>query len=124
MLVKLYGQEPETEKRYSPAKCISAEPHIVQGNPDPTKISTSHAERQSLTMRMSMRWFTRLTNAFSKKLENYELAIALYFVHYNFVRIHKTLTPNRSLGVTPAMAAGISNHIWTVEEIAKLVGSK
>jgi IS1 family transposase len=118
MLVKLYGAEPEGEKRYSPAKCISAEPHTVQGNPDPALISTSYVERQNLTMRMSMRRFTRLTNAFSKKLENHELAIALYFMHYNFARPHKTLA--NPYPRTPAMAAGISNHIWTIEEIAKL----
>ena len=88
MLVKLYGQEPEAETRYSPAKCIAAEPHIIQGNPDKTKISTSFAERQNLTMRMSMRRFTRLTNAFSKKIENLEYAVALHFMHYNFARPH------------------------------------
>jgi hypothetical protein len=115
MLVRLYGQEPECEKRYSPAKCIAAESPIIQGNPDPTKISTSFAERQNLTMRMSMRRFTRLTNAFSKKLENHELAIALYFMHYNFARPHKTLS--NPYPRTPAMAVGVSDHIWTIEEI-------
>lgn len=118
MLVKLYGKEPESETRYSPAKCIAAEPHTIQGKPDPTKISTSYAERQNLTMRMSMRRFTRLTNAFSKKLENHEYAIALYFMHYNFARPHKTLS--KPYPTTPVMAAGISNHIWTIEEIVKL----
>ena len=117
-LVKLYGQEPENETRYSPAKCIAAEPHIIQGNPDPVKISTSYAERQNLTMRMSMRRFTRLTNAFSKKLENHELAIALYFMYYNFVRPHKTLA--NPYPRTPAMASGLTSHIWTIEEIIKL----
>ena len=119
MLVKLYGKEPETEARYSPAKCIAAEPHIIHGNPDPAKISTSFAERQNLTMRMSMRRFTRLTNAFSKKLENHVLALALYFMHYNFARAHKTLS--KSYPTTPAMAAGVTNRIWTIEDIVKLV---
>jgi len=117
-LVKLYGQEPEAEKRYSPAKCVGTEERIVQGFPDISKISTSFAERQNLTMRMHMRRFTRLTNAFSKKLENHEHAIALYFMHYNFARPHKSLaTPYPT---TPAMAAGIENHIWTFEEIVSL----
>lgn len=121
MLVKLYGTELETDKRYSPAKCLGAEPHTIQGNPDPSKISTSFAERQNLTMRMSMRRFTRLTNAFSKKAENLGHAVALHFMYYNFARIHKTLTPNGSVGVTPAMAARVSDHIWTIEEIVKLI---
>ncbi len=119
MLVKLYGQEPETEKRYSPAKCLGAEKHMVQGNPDASKISTSYVERQNLTMRMSMRRFTRLTNAFSKKVENHVLALALYFMHYNFARPHKSLA--NPYPRTPAMATGISNHIWTIEEIASLI---
>jgi len=118
MLVKLYGTEPETETRYSPAKCIAAEPHIINGNPDPTKISTSFAERQNLTMRMSMRRFTRLTNAFSKKIENLEYAVALHFMHYNFARPHGTLA--NPYPRTPAMAAGISDHIWTIEDIVRL----
>ena len=84
MLVKLYGQEPEGEKRYGPAKCIGANKEVIQGNPDTNAISTSYVERQNLTMRMGMRRFTRLTNAFSKKLENHEYALALYFMHYNF----------------------------------------
>jgi len=108
------------ERHYSPAKCISAEPHIIQGNPDPAKISTSLEERQNLTMRMGMRRFTRLTNGFSKKIENLEHAVALHFMYYNFARPHKTLTPKALLGITPAMAAGITNHIWTIEEIVSL----
>lgn len=123
MLIKLYGQEPESEKRYSPAQCIAAEPHIIQGNPDPTKISTSFAERQNLTMRMSMRRFTRLTNAFSKKVENLEHAVALHFMYYTFACPHKTLTPKGSFGFTPAMAASVSDHIWSIEEIVKLADS-
>ncbi|MBI4285057.1 MAG: IS1 family transposase [Chloroflexi bacterium] len=121
MLVKLYGQEPEAEKRYSPAECIATEKHIIQGNPDNKAISTSYVERQNLTMRMGMRRFTRLTNAFSKKLENHIYALALYFMHYNFARPHKTLA--NPYPRTPAMVAGISNHIWTVEEIVSLVSN-
>ena len=120
MLVKLYGAEPVGDARYSPAKCIAAEPHTIQGNPDPSKISTSFAERQNLTMRMSMRRFTRLTNAFSKKLENHTYALALYFMHYNFARSHKTLA--NPYPRTPAMAAGVSDHIWAIEDIVKLTG--
>jgi IS1 family transposase len=122
MLVKLYGAEPENERHYSPAKCISVEPHIIQGNPDPAKISTSYAERQNLTMRMNMRRFTRLTNAFSKKVGNLGYAVALHFMYYNFARPHKTLTPKASIGVTPAMASGITNRIWTIEDIVSLIG--
>jgi IS1 family transposase len=118
MLVKLYGSEPEGEKHYSPAKCISATKQIVQGKPDYDAISTSYVERQNLTMRMGMRRFTRLTNAFSKKLENHEYALALYFMHYNFARSHKTLS--NPYPKSPAMAGGLTNHIWTVEEIVKL----
>lgn len=119
MLVKLYGQTIEGEKRYSPATCIGARKHAIQGNPDTRDISTSYVERQNLTMRMNMRRFTRLTNAFSKKLENHMLALALYFMHYNFIRPHKTLA--NPYPRTPAMASGLTNHIWTVEEIVKLV---
>jgi len=118
MLNKLYGQEPEQEKRYSPAKCIGAEKQVIQGNPDQKLISTSYVERQNLTMRMSMRRFTRLTNAFSKKVENLEHAVALHFMYYNFARSHKSLA--NPYPRTPAMAAGIENHIWTVEEIVRL----
>jgi len=119
MLVKIYGQEPEGEKRYSPAVCLDAIPTVIQGNPNPTYISTSYVERQNLTMRMSMRRFTRLTNAFSKKIENLEYAVALHFMYYNFARPHKTLA--NPYPRTPAMATGISDHIWTIEEIVKLV---
>jgi len=119
-LVKLYGEAPEGQRRYSPAQCIGAEKHIIQGNPDEKTISTSYVERQNLTMRMSMRRFTRLTNAFSKKLENHEHALALYFMHYNFVKTHKTLA--NPYPRTPAMAAGITDRIWTVEEVAGLSG--
>jgi IS1 family transposase len=120
-LIKLYGPQPEIEKRYSPSECIGAEKHIVQGNPDMKAVSTSFVERQNLTMRMSMRRFTRLTNAFSKKVQNLEYEIALHFMYYNFCRIHQTLTPKASIGVTPAMAAGIANRIWTIQDIVSLI---
>ncbi len=119
MLVKLYGAEPAGEARYSPAKCTGTNSRVVTGHPDTSKISTSYAERQNLSMRMSIRRFTRLTNAFSKKLENHELAVALYFMHYNFARPHKTLA--NPYPRTPAMATGISDHIWTIEEIVSLI---
>lgn len=114
MLVKVYGESPESEKRYSPAVCLAAKPSIITGAPDPRHISTSFVERQNLTMRMSMRRFTRLTNAFSRKVENHAHAVAIHFMWYNFGRIHKTLR------VTPAMAAGITDHVWSLEEIAEL----
>jgi IS1 family transposase len=119
MLVKLYGQDVDTDKKYSPAKCISAEKKVVKGNPDASQVSTSYVERQNLTMRMCMRRFTRLTNAFSKKLENHEYALALYFMHYNFARAHKSLS--NPYATTPAMAAGMSDHVWTIEEIIALL---
>jgi IS1 family transposase len=114
MLKKHYGFEQE-EKRYSPAKIVSIESEVIKGNPEPKYISTSYVERQNLTMRMSMRRFTRLTNAFSKKLNNHAYAVALHFVHYNFCRIHKTLR------VTPAMAAGLSFHVWSIEDLVRLL---
>ncbi len=117
-LVKLYGQEPESEKHYSPAECIAAEKHVVQGNPDIKAVSTSYVERQNLTMRMCMRRFTRLTNGFSKKVEYLEYHVALHFMYYNFARPHKTLA--NPYPRTPAMVAGISNHIWTIEELIRL----
>jgi len=118
MLVKHYSNPAElsqAQKRYSPSKFVRSEKRRISGDPDIKKVSTSHVERQNLTMRMSMRRFTRLTNAFSKKIENLEHAVALHFMYYNFGRIHKTLR------VTPAMEAGISDHVWTLEEIAGLV---
>lgn len=120
MLVKLYGIQPDGEKRYSPADCIATRQDVRQGNPDIKKISTSYVERQNLTMRMNMRRFTRLTNAFSKKIENLEYAVALHFMYYNFCRPHKTLNP-KAIGITPAMAAGVANHRWTIEEIVGLI---
>ena len=118
MLVKLYGAEPADEARYSPAKCKGTNLRVITGYPDISKISTSYAERQNLTMRMSIRRFTRLTNAFSKKLENHMYAIALYFMHYNFARPHKTLA--NPYPRTPAIAAGVTNHVWSIEEIVKV----
>jgi IS1 family transposase len=115
MLVKLYGNDAETETRYSPAQCIGAMATPIIGNPDRKYISTSYVERQNLTMRMSMRRFTRLTNGFSKKVENHQHALSLYFMYYNFCRIHQTLR------VTPAMAAGVSDHVWDLSDIAALI---
>jgi hypothetical protein len=115
LLVKLYGNDSESETRYSPAECIGCRTAVIGGRPDPNHVSTSYAERQNLTMRMSMRRFTRLTNAFSKKVENHEAAVALHFMHYNFCRIHQTLR------VTPAMEAGIADHVWSIEEIINLI---
>jgi len=114
-LTKLYGNDPEGEKRYSPAKCIGVECKVVTGDPNPKHISTSYVERQNLTMRMSMRRFTRLTNAFSKKVENHAAAVALYFMYYNFGRVHQTLR------VTPAMEAGVADHVWSINEIVGLL---
>ncbi len=115
MLVKHYGVGSMTEqRRYSPAQLINTEQRTVAGKPDKAHISTSYVERANLTMRMGMRRFTRLTNGFSKKVENLEHAVSLHFMHYNFARIHKTLR------VTPAMEAGIADHVWTMEEIAGL----
>jgi IS1 family transposase len=115
MLVKIYGDPSEGQKRYSPADCLGCEKHTVKGNPDPKHISTTYIERQNLTMRMSMRRFTRLTNGFSKKIENHVAAIAIHYMHYNFVRIHQTLR------VTPAMQAGVSDHVWSIEEMIGLL---
>lgn len=114
-LVKIYGFPREGAARYSPAKFVGSRKEVIRGNPDPRHISTSYVERQNLSMRMGMRRFTRLTNAFSKKVENHAHAVALYFVHYNFARIHQTLR------VTPAMAAGLADHVWSLEEIVGLL---
>ena len=113
-LSKIYESTQE-ETRYSPAKCVGCETKRIMGDPDPDHISTSYVERQNLSMRMGMRRFTRLTNAFSKKIENHAYSIALYYMHYNFAKIHKTLR------VTPAMEAGVANHVWEIEEIANLL---
>jgi IS1 family transposase len=110
-LIKIYGAAPGGHGRYSPAECVGTRARRIRGRPDPSHVSTSYVERQNLTMRMSMRRFTRLTNAFSKKLENHIHAIALYFVHYNFCRIHK------SLKVSPAMAAGVADTLWSLDDV-------
>jgi IS1 family transposase len=118
MLVKLYGSDPqEDETRYSPAECIGCRTVVISGRPKIAHVSTSHVERQNLTMRMKMRRFTRLTNAFSKKIENHIAAIALHYMHYNFCRIHQTLR------VTPAMEAGVTDHVWDVAEFVALLES-
>jgi IS1 family transposase len=114
MLIKLYGQSRDNASRYSPPECIGTQTRHIQGTPDPEYISTSYVERQNLTMGMNMRRFTRLTNGFSKKAVNHAHAVALHYMYYNFGRVHKTLR------VTPAMEAGVSDHIWTMEEIAAL----
>jgi IS1 family transposase len=116
MLVQLYGAAGHSpESRYSPATCIGCRTGVLAGDPDPDHISTSFVERSNLSMRMGMRRFTRLTNGFSKKLENHGHMVALYFFHYNFVRIHKTLR------VTPAMEAGITDHVWSFKELLALL---
>jgi hypothetical protein len=113
--VKIYGQTPGGEHRYSPPECIGAVPNAVYGDPDPKHISTSFAERQNLNMRMGMRRFTRLTNAFSKKIENHIHSVAIYFMHYNFLRIHQTLK------ITPAMAAGVTDKLWEMSDMVKVL---
>lgn len=115
MLVKIYGQTSEGQRRYSPPECIGCERTTVTGSPDQKHISTSYVERQNLNIRMGTRRFTRLTNAFSKKAENHAHALAIYFVHYNFVRIHKTLR------VTPAMAAGVSDRLFELTDMVRIV---
>src|SRR3712207_987483 len=115
MLVKLYGESPEAEKRYSPAECVGCKRAAVTGSPDPAHVSTSYAERQNLSMRMGSRRLTRLTNAFSKKAENHAHAMSIYFMHYNFVRIHQTLR------VTPAMAAGVTPKLWELADMVRVL---
>jgi IS1 family transposase len=118
VLQKIYGLPTEEEsRRYSPARCIGCETKVVSGNPDPQYINTSHIERFNLTMRMTNRRFTRLTNAFSKKWRNHELMIAIHTVHYNYVRLHK------SLRCTPAMAADLSDHLWSLEDMISMTDS-
>jgi IS1 family transposase len=118
-LHKIYGAPAEEDqRRYSPATCIGCDMKTVSGDPDPRHVSTSFVERSNLSMRMGMRRFTRLTNGFSKKLENHGHAVALYFLHYNFCRVHKTLR------VTPAMEAGIADHVWLLEELISLLTRK
>jgi IS1 family transposase len=116
VLQKIYGQDQrESEARYSPATCIGCEVKTISGEPNPKHISTSYVERQNLTMRMQMRRFTRLTNAFSKKIEMHEHAVALHFMQYNFVRVHQTLK------VTPAMAAGVTSKLWEIADVVALL---
>jgi IS1 family transposase len=121
-LTKLYGNDPDAEKRYSPAVCTGVERKFIAGTPNPSLISTSYVERQNLTRRMSMRRFTHLTNAFSKKVENLEHAVALHFMHYNFCRPHKTLS--NPYPTTPAMAAGVADHVFTVGAIVSLIEAR
>jgi IS1 family transposase len=119
-LIKTYGNDSnprKPEKRYSPGVVLDAVPVPINGDPDPDKISTSYIERQNLTMRMSMRRYTRLTNAFSKKVENLAAAVSIHFMHYNFVRVHQ------SLKTTPAVAAGVSDHVWRLPELIDLLES-
>jgi len=118
MLHKVYGNDPEGQKRYSPAQCLGTKRQNIIGRPKAAHVSTSYVERQNLNMRMGMRRFTRLTNAFSKKIDNLIHSVALFHMHYNFCRVHQTLR------VTPAMEAGLSGHIWSIAEIVALVSSR
>jgi hypothetical protein len=118
MLIKLYGAPPaeaQAARRYSPFECVGSRRAPVTGNPDPRHISASYVERQNLAMRMAIRRFTRLTNAFSKKVENHAHSVAIHFMHYNFMRIHQTLR------VTPAMAAGVSQTLWSLTEMVHVI---
>jgi len=118
-LIKIYGNAPEgAEVRYSPAQCMGARKGLVSGNPEFKHVSTSYVERQNLTMRMSMKRFARLSNGFSKKVENHEHMLALHYMHYNFCRIHQTIR------CTPAMEAGVSDHVWSIEELVGLLDSE
>ena len=118
MSQKHYGPAPEgPQRRYSPAECVGFTTDVVTGTLDPRHISTSYVERQNLTMRMGMRRFTRLTNGFSKKVENHAAMVSLHFMHYNFARPHSALGKR----TTPAMAAGVADHVWTCDEIAALI---
>ncbi len=116
-LVKLYGSAggKGDEKRYSPAECTGIRKRKIEGSPDPAAVSTSYVERQNLTMRMSIRRFTRLTNAFSKKIENHAHSVALHFMHYNFCRPHQSLG-----GISPAMAAGVTDRLWDIEDLVQI----
>ena len=118
MLVKHYGEptgQKGHERKYSPAECTGTRKLKISGEPEKALVSTSHVERQNLTVRMHMRRFTRLTNAFSKKVENHEYAVALHFTYYNFARVHQTLR------VSPSMAAGLTDRLWSVEDIVALI---
>jgi IS1 family transposase len=115
MLQKIYAAAPGSETRYSPAECTGIQKQVISGNPDPKRISTSYVERANLSMRMGLRRYTRLTNGHSKKLENHCAALAIFFMHYNFGRIHSTIR------CSPAMAAGVTSHLWSIEEIVNLL---
>ena len=115
VLQKLYGSDPQAEKRYSPAVCIGVRVEPITGDPNPDYISTSHVERANLTIRMSLRRYTRLTNGHSKKIENHCHALAIFFVYYNYVRVHQALR------VTPAMESGLTDHVWSIEEMLALM---
>lgn len=117
MLIKLFGEPVggKSERRYSPAECTGIKKEVIQGNPDMAHVSTSYAERNNLNVRMHTRRMTRLTNAFSKKMENHAHAMALHFLYYNFVRIHKTLK------TTPAMAAGVTDRLWEVADMINVI---
>ncbi len=118
-LIKIYGNAPQgAEVRYSPAQCMGARKGLVTGNPEFKHVSTSYVERQNLTMRMSMKRFARLSNGFSKKVENHEHMLALHYMNYNFCRIHQTLR------CTPAMAAAVTDHVWSLEELVGLLDSE
>lgn len=115
MLQKIYAPVPGGEVRYSPAECIGCQKEAISGSPDPARVSTSYVERANLSIRMGLRRYTRLTNAHSKKLENHCAALAIFFMHYNFARVHSTVR------CSPAMAAGVTSHLWSVEEIVNLM---
>ena len=115
MLIKIYGAAPEGQRRHSPAICVGARKHVIEGNPNPQHISTSFSERQNLNIRMGNRRMTRLTNAFSKKSENHARMMAIYCMHYNFVRIRQTLK------MTPAMAAGVTSKLWEMSDMVKVL---
>jgi IS1 family transposase len=115
MLQKIYAGTPGGEQRYSPPDCIGCRKEAISGNPDPRRVSTSYVERANLSIRMGLRRYTRLTNAHSKKLENHCAALAIFFMHYNFARVHSTVR------CSPAMAAGVTSHLWSVEEIVNLL---
>ena len=122
MLVKIYGQAPDGQRRHSPPEMVGTDMNWVMGDPDPDQVSTSYIERQNLTMRMNVRRLTRLTNAFSKKIENHRHALALHYMYYNFVRKHQTLTKQAGgIHKTPAMAAGVADHVWTMNEVVGLL---
>jgi len=119
-LIKVYGVDPDADRKYSPAKCLGSHAKRISGSPELAEVGTSHVERQNLTMRMGMRRFTRLTNAFSRKVENLAAAVSLHFMYYNFARPHMSLADPYPR--TPAMAAGVSDHVWRIEEVVALLG--